>query len=242
MADDSIWYRLGYGLEQAVHGVSRRRLRSLAERGAEVLDPRSDPGEKDGNPGAGKPAGEGEGAGDSDGNGVNALVAAGTGVAVSRLLGLWSPRRSPGVTGLVKAGAAGAAASLLHHLVRPLLRGRLELPSADRDLPDELLSGTARGLLYASVLEPRLPGPAVARGAAYGSLEYLASPWGGLGALVGKRAPHRRLPLVSSLMDPGHDEDDTWLDHVVYAVALAALYAAVEEEVEVWMEDADGEA
>ena len=82
----------------------------------------------------------------------------------------------------------------------------------------------------------------MARGAVYGSLEYLASPWGGVGALVGKRAPHRRIPLVSGLMDPGHDEDDTWLDHVVYAVALATLYAAVEEEVEVWVGEDNGEA
>ena len=86
---------------------------------------------------------------------------------------------------------------------------------------------TARGLLYGALVEPRLPGPALVRGTLYGTLEYLVSPWGGLTALAGPGAPHRRIPLLASLFDDYQRSDDSFADHLVFGVALALLYGNV---------------
>jgi hypothetical protein len=79
-------------------------------------------------------------------------------------------------------------------------------------------------LIYGGVVDPRLPGPAAARGAAYGAAEYLLSPWGGLRSLVGKHAPYRALPVVSTLLDDPQTGEEAFLDHLVFGVALALLY------------------
>jgi hypothetical protein len=88
------------------------------------------------------------------------------------------------------------------------------------------MAGAARGLLYAAVLEPRLPGTATLRGLLYGSLEFAVSPWGGLTSLLGERAPHRRIPMLRGLFDDYALGDDSYLDHLAFGVALALLYGS----------------
>jgi hypothetical protein len=179
-------------------------LRSLAERLTGERD--AAPSERDGR------------------DALDTVIAAGSAALLSRILQLREPDRRTGVTDLLRAGAAGAGASLLHELVAPLLHGELRAPELDGDLGEALLAGAARGLVYASLVEPRLPGPALARGLVFGTAEYLASPWGGLTKLAGRSAPHRRIPLFSGLFEGSDEKEDRVLDHLAFAVALAALY------------------
>ena len=204
MARESIWYRVGYQLERMRSAEGPARLQSIAER---LRSPRSGTDSKH-----------------DEGAAVDALVVAGATALVSRVLSLWAPDRKTGMTDLMRAGLAGAGASFLRELLGPLLHGELRAPELDEDLGQALLAGAARGLLYASLIEPRLPGPALARGLAYGATEYLASPWGGLTKLVGRNAPHRKIPLFSGLFEGYDTTDDRLVDHMAFAVALATLY------------------
>jgi hypothetical protein len=60
----------------------------------------------------------------------------------------------------------------------------------------------------------------------YGSVEYAVSPWGGLTQVLGDSAPHRRLPLLSGLFDAPQAGDESYLDHLLFGVALALFYGA----------------
>jgi hypothetical protein len=85
------------------------------------------------------------------------------------------------------------------------------------------LAGAGRGLLYAALVEPRIPGHPIVQGAAYAGLEYLLMPWGGLGELAGSKAPQGKIPALSVLLkDRGADEQ--LVEHIAYGVALALLY------------------
>jgi len=204
MARNSVWYRIGYALERASGDRRSVRLRSLAER-----------------------LGGNRSHGPSDGDArdaLDAVIAAGSTAILSRILHLREPDRRTGLADLLRAGAAGVGASLLHELTAPLLHGELRAPELDGDLGEALLAGAARGLLYASLVEPRLPGPALLRGVVFGTAEYLASPWGGLTKLAGRSAPHRRIPLFSGLFEGSKAGENGLLDHLAFAVALAALY------------------
>ena len=213
-----IWYRLGYALETARQGRARASL-DLLETG------RSPRKRKDGAPTTNEP----DAADETPTGALDLLLAAGTGTLVTRLLRAWPARRSPSLTRLVRAGAAGAAATFLRELLEPLLRGDPRLPTWDEGLGDRLTAGLARGLVYGAVLEPRLPGPGLFRGIAYGTTEYLMSPWGGLRSALGKNAPYAKLPVVSSLLDDPEAGEQAFLDHIVFGVALAVLYGNDDE-------------
>jgi hypothetical protein len=77
--------------------------------------------------------------------------------------------------------------------------------------------------MYAAIVEPRVPGPSLLQGSAYGALEYALTPWGGLEELAGPAAPHRRIPALGVLLR-GRGEDEELLQHLVFGVALAILY------------------
>jgi hypothetical protein len=203
MAQNSVWYRIGYALERVRGSRSSPRLRSMAER---LASDRKDDTEGDAR------------------DALDTVVAAGSAALLSRILQLREPDHRTGVTDLLRAGAAGAGASLLHELVAPLLHGEIRAPDLDGHLGEALLAGAARGLVYASLVEPRLPGPALARGLVFGTAEYLASPWGGLTKLAGRSAPHRKIPFFSGLFEEADAREDHILDHLAFAVALAALY------------------
>lgn len=211
---DSIWYRLGYSLERSRHPSVPEPLRSLAERGRDLVTR-----DKDGDrPDAKPPA-------DDDTDLMVLLLTAGVGTLATRLLSWWTPRRRPGVSGMIRGAIAGAGAAYLRTLLQPLLHGRLGVEPWDEEMSGLLLEGTARGLLYAAVLDGRLPGGPLTRGTLYGVLEYAVSPWGGVEGLLGKRAPHRRVPVVGGLFERDRpEEEETLVEHVAFAVALALFY------------------
>ena len=154
---------------------------------------------------------------------MDALLTVGAGSILTRVLTLWPTRGRPSFFRLFRAGAAGAAAAFLAKLARPALTGEASDGSLEEELTDILLTGAGRGLIYAALVEPRLPAPSLLQGAAYGSLEYALSPWGGLGKLAGSKAPQGRIPALSILMqDRGAHE--TLVEHVAFGVALALLY------------------
>jgi hypothetical protein len=190
-----IWYRVGYALETA----KSRMPKTKAESGKKLAK-RDDSGQKV----------------------LDALLTVGAGSVIARGLSLWPGRRRPGVFSLFRAGAAGAAAAFLAELIRPALTGSVPKESIEDELTDILLSGAGRGLLYGAVVEPRIPGPALLRGTAYAALEYALVPWGGLQELTGSAAPHRRIPVLSVLLQP-RDPDEQFLEHLVFGIALALL-------------------
>ncbi len=205
----SIWYRLGHALERARHAKSAPRpLPGLAERRGRngTVARRSDerpplPAPDD-------------------------LVAAGVAMAVDRVLASWTGRTPPGFARLVRAGAAGAAAALLLDLTRPLVTGRADRPLVDARTTERMLAGVGQGLVYGSIVEPRVPGPPLLKGAFYGSAEYWSDPVGGLSGLFGGHAPLRHVPLLGALVETDDDEERAYLEHLVFGVALALIYGS----------------
>lgn len=212
--DDDIWYQVGYVLER-VRGAPRKlpALETLQRsRGA------SGTGGSSGNPGHGK---------DDPVAGLASTVLRSLG---TRVLGLWPSRGSPGVLGLAAAAGSGAAAALLTDLVRPLLRSARDGSVADApDRGSSALEGVGRGLTYAALVRPRVPGPAFLAGFLYGTVEYVASPWGGLPRLLRAGSPHGRLPLASELLEPDPELDADYLEHLAFGLALALLYDLVHD-------------
>jgi hypothetical protein len=261
MADqDNIWFRLGYTLE-SVAQRSRRppRLRSLVEREPERAEPRA--ARKVGAPRMPRPEPVEERASDVDvedaeldaagglagflksasptGEPWEAVISAVGAALVGRLLDAMPRQRRPGPIRLLHAAAAGAGAAIVRELLQPVTGVTGDRPLADR-ARGAALTGSARGLLYGALVEPRLPGPPVIRGALYGCVEHLVSPMGGLITLAGARAPHRSLPFVSALFDELEQSDDeTFLDHVLFGIGLAALYGARPADVDEDDEEAD---
>lgn len=217
MADrDTLWYRIGYGLEQARGSGGALRLRSLAERRQDKVAPAP----------ADRPAEGGAPAAGDDG--YDAVLAALAAALGSQALRLVPPRRRPGIFRLLRAGAAGAGAAVARELLRPLLAPRADPRTLQEAVRDAAVAGSARGLLYGALVEPRLPGPAVLRGLLYGYVEYLASPWGGLTRLAGRSAPHRQIPLLAALYDDLGPEEDTLADHLGYGAVLGLLYGSTD--------------
>ena len=238
--EDSVWYRLGYTMERAKEqapelaervgsgvGRAKGRLRSPAERrlpageqqvagavGADI-EPPVQPGLLGLSP-TGEP--------------WDAVLAAVAAMAAGKLLDFMPRRRRPGVFGLVRAGAAGAAAALLREAIRPLVTGQQRDQPLMEAARGVALAGAARGFLYGGLIDPRIPGPPVVRGAAYGLIEHLVSPWGGLTEIAGPRAPHRTIPILADLFEDFEPSDDTLVDHLVFGIALAAIYGAWSNE------------
>ena len=226
MPDSSdFWYRLGYALESTRRGQAKASLDAIAR---SALAPRRKDGRlslRKPERGADPPAATDAEAGEQDASGaLELLLAAGTGTVVARLLSAWPAKRRPTLARLLRAAAAGASATLLRELLDPLLQGEARLPALDGDLGDRLTAGAARGLVYGGVVDPRLPGPAMARGVTYAAAEYLLSPWGGLRGLVGSHAPYHKLPVVSKLLDDPEAGEKAFLDHLVFGLALGLLY------------------
>jgi hypothetical protein len=254
MADqDNIWFRLGHTLESVrLRASPPTRLRSLDEREPARADeraarkvgasrrPRPEP-MRAAEPRGGEVEAENETTDHTEGLGGlaaflkgdsptgepwEAVIAAVGAAVVGRLLDAMPRKRRPGPVRLLHAAAAGAGAALVRELMRPIISGgAVDRPLADR-ARGAAISGSARGLLYGALVEPRLPGPPVVRGAVYGLVEHLVSPLGGLTALAGPRAPHRSLPFVSALFEELEQADDTLLDHILFGIGLAALYGA----------------
>lgn len=201
----NIWYHLGHALERSRHVPARDgTLSGLAER---VRKRDEAPVIRD----------------DSEGSPADELIGAGVAVVVDRLLTSWTGRRSPGFSRLLRAGAAGATAAVLVDLLRPLLSGE-RMPDFDHEMTERILSGVGQGLVYGAIVEPRLPGPSLLKGAVYGSVEYAADPIGGLTGLLGSHAPQGRLPFVGDMLEGAEAHERAYLEHLVFGIALAILY------------------
>jgi hypothetical protein len=198
--NEDVWYRLGYALETARHrGPAPTKVAKLTRLGKK------------------RPVDE------VSHKVLDAVLAVGAGSVLTRALSLWPGRRRPGLFRLFRAGAAGAAAGFLAELIRPVLVGDQTRAALEEELTDILLSGAGRGLLYAAVVEPRVPGPSALQGAIYAALEYALYPWGGLEALAGSQAPHKKVPVLSALFK-GQREEELFLQHLAFGLALALLY------------------
>jgi hypothetical protein len=210
-SEDGFWYRVGYALERARRPSTRRergRLAGLTERASEeTLDAAEERAESNG----------------SGGFLSEQLVTAGVAALAGRLLDVWEPKRSVRFSRLLWAGAAGAAAALLVDAVRPFLRGEPNRPVFDRATADRLIAGVSQGLLYGAVIEPRVPGPTVLKGALFGSAEYAADAAGGLVRLLREHTPHGRLPVVGRMLEEIDPHDRVYLEHLAFGIALAVF-------------------
>jgi hypothetical protein len=123
----------------------------------------------------------------------------------------------------------GAGAAVIVELARPLLRGERSLPELDEGTFDRVLEGIAQALAYAAVVEPRLGGPGVLRGAAYGAAEYAALPLGGLARVFGRATPQGRIPIAGRLLEGLGDADRSFLEHLAFGAVMGALYGTDDE-------------
>lgn len=208
--EKSIWYRLGHAYERArLAGGSadeeRRTGKALVARDARAPKKRSDA------PSLPWP--------DADD-----LLGAAVWLLLDRVVGRGGRGRRAGPLRLIWAGASGAAAALLVDLVRPLLRADGKLPGLDEDTVDRMLAGLGQGLVYGALVEPRVPGPALLKGAMYGSVEFATDPAGGLSNLLSSHTPQGRLPVVGDLFAVRNAHDRAYLEHLVFGIALALLY------------------
>ena len=223
---ENLWYHMGYALETA-----RSRLPAPKEDGQGKPSPAGEVSHDAASHGAVSHDAASHGAlsldavsqGDLSQKVLGALLTVGAGSVLTRVLAHWPSRRGPGLFRLFRAGAAGAAAAFLAELARPVITGKKRETALEEEFTDILLAGAGRGLLYAALVEPRIPGPPLLQGAAYGGLEYALMPWGGLGELAGSKAPQGKIPALSLLLkDRGADEQ--LVEHVAFGVALALLY------------------
>ena len=110
--------------------------------------------------------------------------------------------------------------------MRPILRRQPELPILDRETGDRVLAGLGQGLLYGAVVEPRVPGPALLKGALFGSAEYAADAAGGLAHLLRAHAPLGRIPFVGKILEDIDPRDRVYVEHLAFGIVLALLYGS----------------
>jgi hypothetical protein len=162
------------------------------------------------------------------------------GELVAGAAGAWLVARvlRPGPVSWTRVVIAGIAATFLADLAaRTLDDGRggkgasdpAGRPAGDAagDDPETLLrrygAGIALSAGYASLLYPRLPGPPLLRGLAFGALEVAASPRGGLVRLAAE-TPGLRFPLQGLAVPP--DDDAGPLAHLAFGLGLGLFYRA----------------
>jgi hypothetical protein len=215
-----LWYQLGYALERTRREPTRERLRDLGRKlnAFRSEDQRKVSPGRAGKSGKPSPASESRDGGEDVWGG---LAATAGGALVAAVLRGWPARREPGAAAVARAAAAGAAASVLVELGRRVLEGGESVQV--ENLPDRLLSGAARGLVFGAVAEPRLPGPPILRGLTWGGAEFLLSPLGGLPRFLLRHTPYGRLPLVQSVVKPEDHGEGDLLEHLVFGIALALL-------------------
>ena len=145
-------------------------------------------------------------------------------MVADRVLQNWEQRTEPDFKKLLRAAVSGATASLIVDLLRPIVQGEPCVPVLDLETADRMIAGAGQGLVYGSVVEPRVPGPPIAKGVLFGAVEYLAKPLGGVSEFLGKHAPQSRLPILSQVLQKLEDHERLWIEHVAFGVALALIY------------------
>jgi hypothetical protein len=232
VSEEGFWYRVGYALERARTPSAPhewKRLAGLAARASQASLGDADP---DG----GTEAVSKNGASSFF---TEQILSTGVAALAGRLLDVWEPKRHVGFTRLLWAGASGAAAALLLDTVRPFLRGEPMRPIFDRETADRLLAGVGQGLLYGAVIEPRVPGPSVLKGALFGSAEYAADAAGGLVRLLRPHTPQGKLPIVGRMLEEIDPHDRVYVEHLAFGIALAIFYGSSPSSNGILSEDDD---
>ena len=218
----SIWYHLGYALESARHGARLAQEAQPAQKPPRTGKGRSAAGSRSALNARGKVTDPKPRPVSST---VDQLITTGTGILGDRLFSIMAGRR-PGTLRLTRAALAGAGAALALGLFRNGKNGTPGVGQSPHDPTAELLTGAARGMLYGAVLEPRLPGSPLLRGATFGVIEYVTSPFGGLDGILGASSPHRTMPIVAALLGSSDSVAVSMADHVAFGVTLGLLYGA----------------
>lgn len=234
MSDDSgnLWYQLGMAVEEARSRPTTDRVKALGEKLAAFRAGGQGPvparSSRDGTRRKGDTTGSrslvpGGARKKEDAQGLDWLLAALSGGLAARLLGHWRPRSEPGPGLLVRGAAAGAATAILQELVATIFADEEAPARPQAALLNRALAGSARGLVYAALLEPRLPGPRPLRGVLFATAEYVLTPLGGLGRVLGKAAPWGGVPVLREVLAADPDDDDGYLEQLVFGVALALM-------------------
>ena len=145
--------------------------------------------------------------------------------AISTLMKHRKPIHMTTFGNLAKAGASGALSALITSFLNPKTRESADL-ALDRETRDRLLAGIRRGLLYSAILEPKVPGPTVLKGALYGTIEYAAKPAGGLSQLISTHKSPSPFSALESLLEGLDSHDHSYIEHIVFGVLLALLYGS----------------
>lgn len=212
--EESIWYRLGWALEEVMASLPPRSGggRSPGETRTrksktDATPPRTDP------PMAGM------------------ILSAGS-TLLTTVLAQWVGKRRFPLGILARGALAGAGAAGAVLALRILLRREEEGRKVEtlEEVGDELLAGAGRGVLYATLLAPLLPGPPLLRGALAGSADFLASPAGGLFSSLQRFSPVRKLPILSALLETGDAEEDPYLTFLLHGTILGLLYGATNRD------------
>lgn len=147
-----------------------------------------------------------------------ALAAAGTWL-LARLL-------TPKAVSWPRLVFAGVAAAMLSDLVgrsgtEDSEPGELPYAGDPEELMARLGAGVAIAAGYAAIVYPRLPGPPLFRGLAFGALQIAAAPRGGL-VRMASAVPGIRFPLQPLALPV--DEDAGPASHLAFGLALGLLY------------------
>lgn len=218
--DQDIWYRLGYALE-------RVRDAPRAVPGLETLK------HLGGASSGGRSSSESRGHGSGDGNHGNPgnlparLLEEGARSLGSRIVSVLPARGRVRLLELLASAVAGSAATVVAEMVGTLLLSDKVISLEPDDLAVSLSGGAGRGLAYAGVVEPRIPGPAFLAGFLFGTAEYLTASWGGIPAVLGSASPHRKVPLLSEILESDDRVEDPYLQHLAFGLALALFYEAL---------------
>ena len=144
---------------------------------------------------------------------------------ISMILKHRKPTHMTSLGNLAKAGAAGALSGLIVSVLSPKARESSAL-TLDRETRDRVLAGIRRGLLYSTILEPKVPGPTALKGALYGTIEYAANPVGGLPQLLSTHKSPYPFSALENLLEGLDSHDHSYMEHIVFGVLLALLYGS----------------
>jgi hypothetical protein len=220
--DDSFWYDLGRGIGTVISALpAPTTRRSTARSRARKVLRRS----------------EGDRTGTVSADPMLEILTGGvTALVISTLRRLAKTRR-PTPTRLLRGALAGAGAAGAVFAFRLLSgragRGGREGEAAEAgvgDVVDELLAGAGRGLIYATLLEPYLAGPPLLRGAAAGTIDYVATPLGGIFSSLQALSPVRRVPVISILLETGDAENEAFITFLAHGILLGLLYGEGEAD------------
>ncbi|MEX0856093.1 MAG: hypothetical protein WD056_00860 [Gemmatimonadota bacterium] len=143
----------------------------------------------------------------------------------------WARSRSPTFGRLARGAAAGAAAAGIVYAAKVFFSSDEDrAEDSAGEVVDELLAGAGRGILYAALLQPYLPGPSILRGTLAGTADYLATPYGGLFSRLQEFSPVRRVPVLSILLETGDSEEGSFLTFVLHGALLGVLYGEFSDE------------